>query len=74
VPLGANRDRHATLGDGELGDRGLSAFLSAPRFGDVPALLETGKDGQAPDREQVEIAKRLRKRGLSARRRRRRRR
>jgi deoxyribonuclease-4 len=74
VPLGANRDRHATLGDGELGDRGLSAFLSAPRFGDVPALLETGKDGQAPDREQVEIAKRLRKRGLSARRRHRRRR
>jgi deoxyribonuclease IV len=73
VPLGANRDRHATLGDGELGDRGLSVFLSAPRFGDVPALLETGKDGQAPDRKGVEIARRLRKRGLAARRRRRRR-
>jgi deoxyribonuclease IV len=73
VPLGANRDRHATLGDGELGDRGLSVFLSAPRFEDVPALLETGKDGHGPDRQQVEIAKRLRKRGLDARRRRRRR-
>jgi deoxyribonuclease-4 len=73
VPLGANRDRHATLGDGELGDRGLSVFLSAPRFDDVPALLETGKGGHGPDRKQVEIAKRLRKRGLAARRRRRRR-
>jgi deoxyribonuclease IV len=73
VPLGANRDRHATLGDGELGDRGLSVFLSAPRFEDVPALLETGKGGHGPDRKQVEIAKRLRKRGLAARRRRRRR-
>jgi deoxyribonuclease IV len=73
VPLGANRDRHATLGDGELGDRGLSVFLSAPRFEAVPALLETGKDGGGPDREQIEIAKRLRKRGLAARRRRRRR-
>jgi deoxyribonuclease IV len=71
VPLGANRDRHATLGDGELGDRGLSVFLSAPRFEAVPALLETGKDGGGPDREQIEIAKRLRKRGLAARRRRR---
>jgi deoxyribonuclease-4 len=73
VPLGANRDRHATLGDGELGDRGLSVFLSAPRFEDVPALLKTGKGGPGPDRKQVEIAKRLRKRGLAARRRRRRR-
>jgi hypothetical protein len=37
-------------------------------------LLEVpGTDGHGPDREQVEIAKRLRKRGLAARRRRRRR-
>jgi deoxyribonuclease-4 len=75
VPLGANRDQHANLGEGELGETGLRTFLSEPRFDGLPALLEVpGPDGHGPDREQVEIAKRLRKRGLSARRRRRRRR
>jgi deoxyribonuclease IV len=69
VPLGANRDKHATLGDGELGERGLSVFLSAPRFDELPAFLETGPKGGGPDREQVEIGKRLRKRGLAARKR-----
>jgi deoxyribonuclease-4 len=70
VRLGANRDRHALLGDGEIGDRGLATFLSEPRFEDLPALLETGPGGHGPDRDQVETAKRLRKRGLAARRRR----
>lgn len=72
IPLGGNRDRHANLGEGELGDAGLRAFLSEPRFEGLPALLEVpGPDGRGPDREQVEIAKRLRRNGLAARRRRR---
>jgi deoxyribonuclease IV len=75
VPLGANRDHHANLGEGELGAAGLRTFLSEPRFDGLPALLEVpGPDGHGPDREQVEIAKRLRSRGLAARRRRQRRR
>jgi deoxyribonuclease-4 len=64
VALGSNVDRHATLPDGELGERGLSAFLSEPRFEGLPAILET-----VADAEQVEIARRLRKKGLAARRR-----
>jgi deoxyribonuclease-4 len=62
VPLGANRDRHATLGDGEIGRDGLATFLSEPRFEDVPVILETKLD-----RSQVEKARRLRERGLKAR-------
>jgi deoxyribonuclease IV len=73
TPLGSNRDRHTTLGDGELGARGLRVFLSEPRFEDLPALLETGPDGTGPDLEQVRIAKRLRREGLANRRRARRR-
>jgi deoxyribonuclease-4 len=69
VALGANRDHHATLGDGEIGDRGLSVFLSEPRFERLPALLETGREGHAPDREHVTAAKRLRKQGLANRKR-----
>ena len=30
TPLGSNRDRHANIGDGELGEEGCAAFLSAP--------------------------------------------
>jgi deoxyribonuclease IV len=68
--LGSNRDRHALLGEGELGDAGCAVFLSEPRFDDLPCVLETGEDG-APSRRDVDHAKALRKRGLAARRRRR---
>jgi deoxyribonuclease IV len=63
--LGSNRDRHALLGEGELGDRGLSAFLSEPRFERLPVVLETD-----PTAEQVALAFKLRKRGQAARKRR----
>jgi deoxyribonuclease-4 len=70
VPLGANRDRHANLGEGELGSNGIATFLSEPRFDDLPALIETGGTDGAPVRADVETARRLRKRGLAARKRR----
>jgi deoxyribonuclease IV len=74
APLGANRDRHANLPEGELGRRGLAAFLSEPRFERLPALLEVpGPAGKGPDAPQVALARELRKRGLAARRRRKRR-
>ncbi len=45
APLGSNRDRHASLGLGEMKD-GLATFLSHPAFDDLPAILETpGPDG-----------------------------
>jgi deoxyribonuclease IV len=69
MPLGSNRDRHALLGEGELGERGLRVFLSEPRFEGLPALLETGPEGAGPDLDQVKIAKRLRREGLANRRR-----
>ena len=70
APLGSNRDRHADLPTGELGETGLSAFLSEPRFDDLPALLEKVGDDLEKDREQVKIARAMRKRGLARRRRR----
>jgi deoxyribonuclease IV len=65
TPLGSNRDRHANLGEGELGRVGLRLFLSEPRFEKLPALIETpGFDQKGPDRKQVRLAKRLRREGL----------
>jgi deoxyribonuclease-4 len=70
TPLGSNRDRHAILGEGELGERGCANFLSEPRFEDLPCVLETGRDGGAPAAQDVALAFKLRRRGKAARRRR----
>jgi deoxyribonuclease IV len=67
APLGSNRDRHAILGEGELGERGCATFVSEPRFEQLPCVLETGRDGGAPSAEDVELAFKLRKRGKSSR-------
>ncbi|MDQ2760065.1 MAG: deoxyribonuclease IV [Actinomycetota bacterium] len=67
-PLGCNRDRHANLGDGELGDRGCAVFLSEPRFEGLPCVLETpGPKGAGPAAEEVALARELRKRGRAKR-------
>ena len=66
--LGANVDRHAPFGEGELGDDGCAAFLSEPRFEGLPAVFEgPGIDGKAPSQADVAKALELRERGLAAR-------
>ncbi|HEY6731309.1 MAG TPA: deoxyribonuclease IV [Solirubrobacterales bacterium] len=68
VPLGACLDRHANIGKGEMGKRGLSAFLSEPRFEGLPATLETpGPEKKGSSRAEVTLAKRLRREGLKRR-------
>ncbi len=68
VALGANRDKHANIGKGELGRRGIATFLSEPRFEGLPAVLETpGPDGHGPDLAEVRTTKRLRRDGLGRR-------
>jgi deoxyribonuclease-4 len=69
TPLGSNRDRHANLGDGEIGREGIAAFLSEPRFEGLPCVLEgPGHTGKAVDRQDIEWAMQLREEGLAARR------
>ncbi len=68
TPLGANRDRHANIGKGEIGEDGCAAFLAAPAFDGLPCILETpGKDRSGPTKREVSLAVRLRKRGIDAR-------
>ena len=65
TPLGANRDRHANVGTGELGESGCAAFLSAPAFQGLPCVLETpGEKRSGPTREEIQLALELRERGL----------
>jgi deoxyribonuclease-4 len=64
TPLGSNRDRHADVGEGELGRRGCAVFLSEPRFDGLPCVLETpGPDRHGPTREQITLTRRLRGQG-----------
>jgi deoxyribonuclease-4 len=68
VPQGANRDKHAGIGAGEMGRAGIATFLSEPRFEDLPALLETpGPDKHGPDRAEVQLTKDLRREGIEGR-------
>jgi deoxyribonuclease-4 len=68
TPLGSNRDRHANIGEGELGEEGCMAFLSEPRFEGLPVVLETpGPDRRGTAAAEVRYAFQLRERGLAAR-------
>jgi deoxyribonuclease-4 len=68
TPLGSNRDRHAPLGDGEIGEEGCAAFLSEPAFDGLPALFEgPGLSGKQVELDDVKVMRRLREQGLKAR-------
>jgi deoxyribonuclease-4 len=71
TPLGSNRDRHAAVGKGEMGEDGCAAFLSSPAFEGLPCILETPADDQkdrgGPARDQIELMMELRERGRKAR-------
>jgi deoxyribonuclease-4 len=67
--LGSNRDRHADIGKGELGEQGCAAFLSAPGIQGLACVLETpGPDRKGASAEEVSFAMKLRERGIAARR------
>jgi len=70
TPLGSNRDRHENVGAGELGEKGCAAFLSAPGIQRLVCVLETpGEKREGPGPAEIALTKRLRERGLAARRR-----
>jgi deoxyribonuclease-4 len=54
APLASNRDRHANVLEGELGER-LGAFLAHPALQELPAVMETpGPDGHGPDAAELQ--------------------
>jgi deoxyribonuclease IV len=64
APKGSNRDRHANMRDGLIGE-GLAVFLGHPAFQKLPAFLETpGPDGHGPDAGELTRLRELHARGL----------
>ncbi len=69
TPLGSNVDRHANVGEGELGEDGCAVFVSEPRFEGLPLVLETpGPQRTGPTAQELALTRALRARGLAARR------
>ena len=53
APLGSNRDRHANIGEGLIGE-GLGVFLAHPRLQGLPVVLEVpGADGKGPNADEI---------------------
>jgi deoxyribonuclease IV len=64
APFGSNRDRHANLCEGEIGD-GMSVFLGHPKLQGLPTILEVpGPDGHGPDANEIKKLRDLHGRGL----------
>jgi deoxyribonuclease IV len=65
APLGSNRDRHANLGEGLIGE-GMAVFLGHPRLQGLPAVLEVpGRDDRGADAEDVHRLRELHARGVA---------
>ena len=64
LPFGSNRDRHANVGQGEIG-KGLSMMLGHPALQQLPAIAETpGADNRGPDAAEMDALRRLHRRGV----------
>ncbi len=70
TPLGSHRDRHAHIGEGEIGLAGFAALLRDKRLRDVPFILETPKgESLREDKRNLEVLRDLRAGGPLRRRR-----
>jgi deoxyribonuclease IV len=62
--LASNRDRHANVGEGVLGEE-LGVFLANPRLQGLPTILEVpGKDGHGPDADEIRKLRELHARAM----------
>lgn len=50
---GSARDRHAVIGQGRIGERGLRPFVQLPELAGLPVVLETAKGADGTHREQI---------------------
>lgn len=60
VPCGSHRDRHANLGEGEIGIKGLAKIINHPRLSNIPLILEVpGEKKSGPRAQDVAALKAL---------------
>ncbi len=57
--LNSHLDRHANIGEGQIGDAGFRRILAHPALRSKPFILETPVDEEGDDRRNLEALKRL---------------
>ncbi len=66
--FGSNRDRHANIGEGQIGEDAFRRILGHPAIQGLPAILEVpGAEGNGPDQENMDRVRRLHREGLELR-------
>ncbi len=65
VELGANRDRHANIGEGTIGAAGLAPLVAHPKVRNLPLILEVPGSGDGPRGEDVVEARAVMEDGLA---------
>jgi deoxyribonuclease IV len=66
--FGSNRDRHANLGDGQIGAEAFRRILGHPAVQGLPVILEVpGMTNEGPDLENMQRARRFHEEGLALR-------
>jgi deoxyribonuclease-4 len=58
-PSGSKKDRHAVIGQGYIGEAGLTWLLHHPLLKDMPFVLETPADADGTHRGQLELVRRM---------------
>ena len=56
MPFGAHKDRHATIGDGEIGKETLVKIMNHPRLQGIPIYLETPLEDEG-HKEEIKMMK-----------------
>lgn len=59
-PCGSTRDRHETIGKGEIGEEAFAELMAHPATAGVPVIAETPTDGPAGHAADIALLKRLR--------------
>jgi hypothetical protein len=59
IELGGNRDRHANIGEGTIGAKGLAPLVGNPKIRNLPLLLEVPGSGEGPRAEDIVTAQKV---------------
>ena len=62
--LGSLKDRHFNIGQGKIGRLGFSRIVNHPKLRDLPFILETPKNDQQDDLNNLGVVKKIYKDGL----------
>jgi deoxyribonuclease-4 len=59
TPLGSGRDNHQNIGEGYIGESGISMIINHPKLAHLPLILEVPGDGSGPDKANIDRVKNL---------------